>query len=92
MVDSSLYEAVLQVMESLVPDYAVAGFIRERSGSILPGIAPSNVYRCKDGDYLIGANQDTVFARLCAAIGRPELAEDPRYATHSARGTPGIVK
>jgi formyl-CoA transferase len=86
VVDSSLYEAVLQVMESLVPDYAVAGFIRERSGSILPGIAPSNVYRCKDGDYLIGANQDTVFARLCAAIGRPELAEDPRYATHSARG------
>jgi formyl-CoA transferase len=86
VVDSSLYEAVLQVMESLVPDYALAGFIRERSGSILPGIAPSNVYRCKDGDYLIGANQDTVFARLCAAMGRPGLAEDPRYSTHEARG------
>jgi len=86
VVDSSLYEAVLQVMESLVPDYALAGFIRGRSGSILPGIAPSNVYRCKDGDYLIAANQDTVFARLVAAMGRPELAEDPRYATHEARG------
>jgi crotonobetainyl-CoA:carnitine CoA-transferase CaiB-like acyl-CoA transferase len=86
VVDSALYESVLHVMESLVPDYAVAGFVRERSGSILPGIAPSNVYRCKDGDYLIGGNQDTVFARLCAAMGRPELASDPRYATHEARG------
>jgi len=86
VVDSSLYESVLHVMESLVPDYALAGFIRERSGSILPGIAPSNVYRCKDGDYLIGANQDSVFLRLCEAMGRPELASDPRYATHQARG------
>ncbi len=86
VVDSSLYEAVLQVMESLVPDYALAGFIRGRSGSILPGIAPSNVYRCKDGDYLIAGNQDTVFARLAAAMGQPELAQDPRYATHEARG------
>ena len=86
VIDSALYEAVLQVMESLVPDYALAGFIRERSGSILPGIAPSNVYRCSDGDYLIGANQDSVFARLCAAMGEPELATDPRYATHEARG------
>jgi formyl-CoA transferase len=73
-------------MESLVPDYAVADHIRERSGSILPGVAPSNVYRCRDGDYLIAANQDTVFQRLCAAIGRAELAADPRYATHVARG------
>ncbi len=86
VVDSSLYESVLHVMESLVPDYALAGFIRERSGSILPGIAPSNVYRCQDGDYLIGANQDQVFQRLCAAMGRAELASDPRYATHRARG------
>jgi formyl-CoA transferase len=86
VVDSALYEAVLQVMESLVPDYALAGFTRGRSGSILPGIAPSNVYRCADGDYLIAANQDTVFARLAAAIGRPELALDARYATHEARG------
>jgi formyl-CoA transferase len=86
IVDSSLYESVLHVMESLVPDYALAGFIRERSGSILPGVAPSNVYRCKDGDYLIGANQDSVFQRLCEAMGRPELATDTRYANHRARG------
>jgi formyl-CoA transferase len=86
VIDSALYESVLQVMESLVPDYAVAGFTRSRSGSILPRIAPSNVYRCADGDYLIAANQDTVFARLAGAIGAPELAADPRYATHEARG------
>lgn len=86
VIDSSLYESVLQMMESLVPDYAMTGFIRNRSGSILPGIAPSNVYRCRDGDYLIGANQDSVFERLCAAMGRPELAKDPRYVNHVARG------
>lgn len=86
VVDSALYEAVLQVMESMVPDYAASGFVRERSGAILPGIAPSNVYPAKDGDYLIGANQDTVFARLCAAMDQPALAQDPRYATHDARG------
>ena len=86
IVDSALYEAVLQVMESLVPDWQAGGHLRERSGSKLPGIAPSNVYRCKDGDYLIGANQDAVFARLCAAMDRPELATDPRYAGHLARG------
>lgn len=86
IVDSALYEAVLQVMESLIPEYQVGGHIRERSGSALPGIAPSNVYPCKDGDYLIGANQDGVFARLCAAMGRPELATDPRYVDHVSRG------
>ncbi len=86
IVDSALYEAVLQVMESLVPEYTVAGHLRERSGSVLPGVAPSNVYPCADGEFLIGANQDTVFARLCAAMGRPELKDDPRYATHIARG------
>jgi len=86
IVDSALYEAVLQVMESLIPEYQVAGYIRERSGSILPGIAPSNVYKCSDGDYLIGGNQDAVFARLCAAMGRPELATDPRYVDHVSRG------
>jgi formyl-CoA transferase len=86
IVDSALYEAVLQVMESLVPDYSVMGHVRERSGSILPGLAPSNVYRCADGDYLIGANQDAIFGRLCEAMARPELARDDRYATHTARG------
>lgn len=86
IVDSALYEAVLQVMESVVPEYQWSGYIRERSGSKLPGIAPSNVYRCSDGDFLIGANQDAVFARLCTAMGRPELAQDPRYIDHVARG------
>ncbi|QHL89794.1 CoA transferase [Sphingomonas changnyeongensis] len=86
VVDSALYEAVLQVMESLIPEYQLSGYVRERSGSKLPGIAPSNVYRCRDGEYLIGANQDAVFARLCAAMGRPELATDPDYVDHVARG------
>lgn len=86
VVDSALYEAVLQVMESLVPEYMVSGHVRRRTGSILEGIAPSNVYQCSDGEYLIGANQDAVFARLCQAMGRPELATDPRYVSHVARG------
>ncbi|HEY1880267.1 MAG TPA: CoA transferase [Caulobacteraceae bacterium] len=86
IVDSALYEAVLQVMESLVPDFQTSGYIRGRTGSILPGIAPSNVYRCADGELLIAANQDTVFARLAEAIGAPALATDDRFATHSARG------
>lgn len=86
VIDSALYEAVLQVMESVVPEYDVSGIIRQRSGSILPGIAPSNVYRCCDGEFMIGANQDAVFGRLCEAMGQPGLATDPRYATHVARG------
>ena len=86
IVDSALYEAVLQVMESLVPEYSVSGYVRQRSGSFLPNIAPSNVYACKDGDLLIGANQNSVFRRLCEAMGRPELADDPRYVDHIARG------
>ena len=86
VVDSALYEAVLQVMESVVPEYAAMGLVRPRAGAILPGIAPSNVYPCQDGEYMIGGNGDTVFARLCAAMERPALAADPRYATHIARG------
>ena len=70
VVDSSLYEAVLQVMESLVPEYSASGYVRERSGSILPGIAPSNVYPTSDGEYLIGANQ----ARCSAACAKPWAA------------------
>ncbi len=85
IVDSALYESVLQVMESLIPEYAVAGHIRKRSGSILEGISPSNVYPAKDGEFLIGANQDTVFARLCEAMEQPELARSERYASHEAR-------
>lgn len=86
VIDAALYESVLQVMEGLVPEYAYNGVIRERSGSILPGIAPSNVYRCKDGEYMIGANKDSLWKRLAAAMDRPELGDDPRYATHLARG------
>lgn len=86
VVDASLFESVLQVMESLVPEYDVMGIVRERTGSYLKGIAPSNVYRCADGEYMIGANGDAIFARLCEAMGRPDLAADPRYATHIARG------
>lgn len=86
VIDAALYESVLQVMEGLVSEYAYNGVIRERSGSILPGIAPSNVYRCKDGEYMIGANKDSLWKRLAAAMGRPELGDDRRYATHLARG------
>lgn len=86
-VDSSIVESVLGVMESLIPEYANAGHVRERAGSFLPGIAPSNAYPTGDGrDIIIGANQDTVFARLCEAMGEPALAGNPRYATHKARG------
>lgn len=86
VIDAALYEAVLQVMEGLVPEYDHNGYIRERSGSILPGIAPSNVYACKDGPFMIGANKDGIFVRLAEAMGQPELAKDPRYMTHLARG------
>ena len=75
------------MMESTIPEYTEGGVIRERSGSILPKIAPSNVYPTEDGEMIVmGANQDSVFARLAEAMGEPELARDARYATHAARG------
>ena len=87
VVDSAIYEAVLAMMESMVTEYVAAGYVRERTGPILPNVSPSNVFDTKDGKLLlIAANQDTVFKRLAKAMGRPELAEDPRYATHGARG------
>ncbi len=87
IVDSALYEAVLNMMESLITEYDKADYIRERHGSILPNVAPSNVYPTKDGGFiLIAANQDTVFGRLAECMGQPELAQDERYSTHSARG------
>jgi formyl-CoA transferase len=87
VVDSAIYEAVLNMMESLVTEYDVAGYVRERTGPILPNVSPSNVFDTADGKLLlIAANQDTVFKRLADAMGRPDLAADPRYATHSARG------
>ena len=87
VVDSAIYEAVLNMMESLVSDYDQTGYVRERTGAILPRIAPSNVYPTADEKWIvIGANQNSVFRRLCEAMGRPELADDPHFATHTARG------
>lgn len=86
VVDVALYEAVFSFMESMVPEYDVAGIVRERTGASLPGITPSNSYRSSDGPYVaIGANSDAIFKRLMKAIGRPELAEDPRYETNAER-------
>lgn len=87
IVDVALSESCLAVLESMIPDYSRTGLVREPSGTRLDGIAPSNLYRTADERWMIvAANQDTVFARLCAAMGRPELADDPRFATHAARG------
>jgi formyl-CoA transferase len=86
VVDSAIYEAVLNMMESLITEYDKVGYIRERTGAILPNVAPSNVYKTSDGLVLIAANQDTVFSRLAEAMGQPGLAQDPKYATHAARG------
>ncbi|WP_291196448.1 CaiB/BaiF CoA-transferase family protein [Hyphomonas sp.] len=86
MIDATIYESVLSVMEALVPEYQFEGYTRERSGSILPNIAPSNIYTGSDGMVIIAANQDTVFARLCEAIGQPALKDDSAYKTHVARG------
>ncbi len=86
VVDSAIYEAVLANMESTVAEYTVAGHIRERTGSILPKIAPSNVYPTQDGSVLVAGNQDSVWKRMSAMMGKPELATDERFATHVARG------
>jgi len=86
VIDASIFESVLNVMEATIPEYTVSNYTRERSGATLPNVAPSNIYNCEDGIFLIAANQDTVFKRLCAVIGQPELAEDERYKTHAARG------
>ena len=87
VVDAALTESCLAVQESTIPDYDVGGVVRGPSGTRLEGIAPSNIYRTADGSWVvIAANQDTVFRRLCAAMGRPELAGDDRLATHAARG------
>ena len=85
IVDASIYESVLAVTEALVTDWHAEGLARERTGPTLPGIAPSNVYTTNDGQVLIAANQDSVFARLVTVMGQPELAADPRFASHQAR-------
>ena len=87
VIDASIYESVLNIMENIVTEYDVGNYIRERTGSFLPKIAPSNIYPTKDGVWLvIGANQDSVWARMAEAMEKPHLAEDVRYATHKARG------
>jgi formyl-CoA transferase len=85
-IDVALYEAVFNVMESLLPEYDAFKHIRERTGSALPGIAPTNAYRCKNGSYvLIAGNGDSIFKRLMEAIGRPDLANDPELAHNDGR-------
>jgi len=86
VVDSAIYEAVLAMMESTVPEYTVTGHIRERTGSILPKIAPSNVYPTQDGSVLVAGNQDSVWKRMATMMGMAELGDDPRYNSHVARG------
>jgi formyl-CoA transferase len=86
VVDVALYEAVFNCMESLLPEYSAFGAVREPAGSALPGIAPSNAYRCRDGGYaLIAGNGDSIFRRLCATMGRDDLARDPALADNAGR-------
>jgi formyl-CoA transferase len=86
VVDVALYEAVFAVMESLIPEYSLQGFVRGRTGSSLPGIAPSNTYQCRDGAYvIIAANGDALFQRLMSAIGRDDLARDAALARNDGR-------
>jgi formyl-CoA transferase len=87
VVDAALTESCLAIQESTIPDYDVGGVVRGPSGTRLEGIAPSNIYPTADGSWVvIAANQDTVFRRLCTAMGRPELATDERFSNHGARG------
>jgi formyl-CoA transferase len=86
VVDVALYEAVFSLMESLLPEFDVTGFVRGRSGASLPGIVPSNTYTTRDGKYLvIGANADSIFKRLMNAIGREDLANDPTLTDNAGR-------
>jgi formyl-CoA transferase len=85
VVDVALYEAMFNCMESLFPEYDAQGYVRERSGSALPGIAPSNLYACRDGHVLIAANADSLFSRLMSAIGREDLRDDPALARNDGR-------
>ncbi|MDB5363505.1 MAG: Formyl-CoA transferase [Rhodospirillales bacterium] len=87
IVDVAITESVMAVLESVISEYSGTGAVRGRTGSILPGVAPSNLYPTADGTWiLIGANADGIFRRLAAAMGEPELGTDERYATHGARG------
>lgn len=85
VIDVALHEAVFNVMESLVPEYSAFGAVREPAGSALPGIAPSNAYRCQDGVVLVAGNGDSIFRRLMTAIGRDDLGNDPALAQNAGR-------
>ena len=86
MIDVALYESVFNLTESLLPEYAAFGAVRKPAGGALPGIAPSNAYRCQDGEYvLIAGNGDSIFKRLMGVIGRADLAEDPGLARNDGR-------
>lgn len=86
VVDVALYESMYSLMESLVPDYDAFGVVREPAGSGLAGVAPSSTYRCGDGRYIVvSGNGDAIFGRLMRAIGRPDLADDPRLADNAGR-------
>ncbi|MDB5749442.1 MAG: formyl-CoA transferase [Massilia sp.] len=88
MIDVALYESVFNLTESLLPEYSAFGAVRKPAGGALPGIAPSNAYRCKDGEYvLIAGNGDSIFKRLMALIARPDLAEDPGLARNDGRAS-----
>jgi formyl-CoA transferase len=84
-VDVALYESVFNCMESLLPEYSAFGTVRQPAGSALPGIAPSNAYRCADGQVVIGGNGDSIFKRLMATIGRDDLGADPQLADNALR-------
>jgi formyl-CoA transferase len=85
VIDVALHEAVFNVMESLIPEYSAFGAVREAAGSALPGIAPSNAYRCQDGYVLVAGNGDSIFKRLMQAIGRNDLRDDPALADNAGR-------
>jgi crotonobetainyl-CoA:carnitine CoA-transferase CaiB-like acyl-CoA transferase len=86
VIDTAIYEAVFNLLEGVVPEYDGAGVIREPSGSTLTGIVPTNTYRCKDGKFvIIGGNGDSIFKRLCHAMGRDDLGNDPRLADNAGR-------
>ncbi|MBT9458324.1 MAG: CoA transferase [Burkholderiaceae bacterium] len=85
VIDVALHEAVFNVMESLIPEYSAFGAVREAAGSALPGIAPSNAYRCSDGYVLIAGNGDSIFKRLMEAIGRSDLGNAPDLASNAGR-------
>jgi len=87
VIDVSLMESCFALLESTVPEYDRLGIVREPAGTGLKGVAPSNIFKSRDGKWVvIGANQDSLYRRLCEVMGMPELADDPRFATHLARG------